>query len=64
MMNRKIFTRIPMHSADSTNVARNSGNRKAHGITRGEYADNIAMKFEHLESAPRWIHTRQTKLFT
>lgn len=59
MMNPKIFTRLPLSSADSTNAARNSNQLKRFGQykppTRGQRAAAIADRIEVFNSSPIWI---------
>lgn len=59
MLSPRIFTRFPFASADSTNVARNTG---LDGKWRGTYAPTspairgivLASRVEAMQSAPRW----------
>jgi len=58
MMNPKIFTRLPLSSADSTNATVNSGALKRFGSypapSRALRAEVIAARIEHHQSAPLW----------
>ncbi|MDD3022148.1 MAG: hypothetical protein PHX61_14390 [Alphaproteobacteria bacterium] len=67
MMNPNIFTRLPLSSADSTNVAQNMNATGRFGIytppTQSQRAAVIASRIEALNSAPVWIRREQLDLF-
>lgn len=58
MLSPAIFTKLPLKSADSTNVAQNSGSLTRFGIylppTRSQRAEIIADRIESHGSAPVW----------
>lgn len=58
MLSPKVFTRLPLASADSTNAAVNSGALDRFGIyvppTRAQRAEIIAARIEAQNSAPVW----------
>lgn len=60
MLSPKIFTKLPLSSADSSNAGRNSHTSKRFGIyeppTSGQRADVIASRIEIHNSAPCWEH--------
>jgi hypothetical protein len=62
MLNPKVFTYLPLASADSTNAAVNSGAKGRWGMyqppTRAQCADTIASRVETYNSAPVWIGPR------
>jgi hypothetical protein len=59
MLNPKIFSVLPLASADSTNASVNSGSKSRFGMyvppTSGQRASIIAERIESLNSAPRWM---------
>ena len=59
MLDHRIFAYIPLHSADSTNVAVNSGAVNRFGMytppTRAQRAQVIASRIEQYQSAAVWI---------
>ena len=59
MLNPKVFTKLPLSSADSTNAAVNCGSLDRFGIykpaTAGQRAAVIADRIEQHNSAPFWI---------
>lgn len=59
MLNPKVFTKLPLSSADSTNAAVNCGSKDRFGIyrpvTAGQRAQVIADRIETQNSAERWI---------
>lgn len=67
MLDPAIFTRLPLHSADSTNAGRNAGNET---MWRGRYEPPdkawkgilIAARIEAHQSAPRWVPSPQLTL--
>jgi hypothetical protein len=60
MLNPKVFTRLPLASADSTNASMNCGAKDRFGIyvppTSSQRAAVIAERIEVQNSAPRWVH--------
>lgn len=58
MLNPKVFTRLPLASADSTNASVNAGSVSRFGIyvppTSGQRAEIIAARIESHNSAPAW----------
>jgi len=58
MLSPKVFTRIPLASADSTNAAVNSGSKDRFGMyvpaTAAQRAAVIADRTERFQSADRW----------
>ena len=66
MLNPDIFTRIPLTSADSTNVAVNSGSINRFGYyvppTRSLRAAVIADRIELLNSCSAWTNFEQQQL--
>lgn len=58
MLNPRVFTKLPLSSADSTNAAVNCGNVKRFGMypapTAGQRAITIAQRVESHNSAPVW----------
>lgn len=60
MLDHKIFSYIPLHSADSTNAAVNSGDIRRFGMyvppTRGQCAIVIANRIEQFQSSAVWIN--------
>lgn len=58
MLNPKVFTRLPLHSADSCNAAVNSGVCMKKGVypnlERWQGSERIARRFEMFQSAPVW----------
>jgi len=63
MLNPKIFTRLPLASADSTNAAQNAGSLSRFGQykppTSGQRAEVIAERIEQYNSAPVWLNELQ-----
>ena len=57
MLDPKVFTVLPLTSADSANVARNSSHvgRFESGLTRGERACVLADRIERHQPAPTWV---------
>ena len=59
MLDPRIFSRLPLSSADSTNAERNSGMDSAWGPyrppTRGQRAAVIAWRVENNQSAETWV---------
>ena len=59
MLNPKVFTQLPLSSADSTNAAVNSGSTDRFGMykppTRYQCAEIIASRIEMHNSAPIWL---------
>ncbi len=66
MLNPKIYTQIPLKSADSTNAERNGLHIKRFGMypspTRGQRAAVIADRVENQQSASTWIAPKQLEL--
>lgn len=66
MLNPKVFSRIPLASADSTNAAVNSGSINRFGLyvppTASQRAAVIAERIESHNSAPIWSGTDQQSL--
>jgi hypothetical protein len=66
MLNPKVFTRLPLKSADSTNAERNGLLVERFGMypppTRGQRAVVIADRVESDQSASTWIRDDQLKL--
>lgn len=58
MLNPKVFTRLPLSSADSVNASVNAGSLSRFGIyvpvTRAQRANVIASRIETFNSAPIW----------
>lgn len=55
MLNPEVFTRLPLSSADSTNVARNHAReRQRYALTETQGAIVIAGRVESNQSASRW----------
>jgi hypothetical protein len=68
MLNPKVFTRLPLSSADSTNATVNCGAVKRFGMyapaTAGQRAQVIAERIEQHNSAPQFhFEEEQQKLF-
>jgi hypothetical protein len=67
MLSPDIFTRIPLHSADSTNAVRNSNNHNRYGNylppTQAQRMAVIADRIEGEQSAPAWIRPSQKHLW-
>jgi hypothetical protein len=59
MLNPKVFSRLPLSSADSVNAAVNAGSLKRFGIyvptSRSQRANVIADRIEEFNSAPVWL---------
>lgn len=59
MLNPRVFSRLPLSSADSTNATMNCGAKDRFGMyvppTAAQRADVIASKIEAENSAPRWV---------
>lgn len=68
MLDPRIFSRIPLASADSTNAAVNSGSIKRFGIytppTAGQRAEVIAARIEQHNSAAAWEFGCQGDIFS
>lgn len=66
MLDPKIFSRLPLASADSTNAAVNSGSVQRFGMycppTAGQRAEVIASRIESHNSAPLWEPDAQIEL--
>lgn len=66
MLNPKVFTRLPLASADSTNAGVNSGAKERFGMytppTSGQRANVIADRIEAHNSAPVWEREPQGSL--
>jgi hypothetical protein len=66
MLNPEVFTRLPLHSADSTNAERNGLFTQRFGMypapTRGQRAAVIADRVESQQSASSWTPSRQIEL--
>lgn len=58
MLNPKVFTRLPLASADSTNASVNAGSKARFGMyvppTAGQRAEVIAARIEQYNSAAVW----------
>jgi len=58
MLNPKVFSRLPLSSADSTNAAVNSGSKDRFGMykppTKAQCAESIAARIEMHNCAPIW----------
>uniref|UniRef100_UPI004047D313 hypothetical protein n=1 Tax=Rheinheimera sp. TaxID=1869214 RepID=UPI004047D313 len=67
MLDPKIFTRLPLSSADSTNAAVNGGSINRFGMyappTAGQRAEVIAARIESHNSAAFWSDAGQHDLF-
>ena len=67
MLNPTIFGRLPLHSADSTNVAQNNGLAGRFGIytppTASQRAAVIADRIEHAPTAAVWVASEQESFF-
>lgn len=65
MLNTRVFSRLPLSSADSTNASVNSGALDRFGMypasTRGERAANIAGRIEAVNSAPTFVWGDRTQ---
>lgn len=61
MLSPRVFTRLPLASADSTNAAANAGSKSRFGIylpvNAWQRASIIADRIESHNSAPAWGHT-------
>ncbi len=59
MLNPKVFTRLPLASADSTNAASNAGSTSRFGMyvppSSGQRAEIIASRIEQHNSAAVWL---------
>ena len=66
MLDPKIFTQLPLSSADSTNAERNGLFEQSFGAysppTRGQRASVIAWRVEHQQSAYRWVPDPQMEM--
>jgi hypothetical protein len=63
MLNTDVFTRLPLASADSTNVAQNHvRERQTKGLTAAMGALSIVGRIESQQSAARWTRTFSTEL--
>jgi len=67
MLDPDIFTRLPLHSADSTNAGVNAGSLKRFGIyqpvSAGQRAEIIADRIESHTAAQAWTREDQQELF-
>ena len=59
MLNPKIFTKLPLSSADSVNASMNAGSTARFGIykpiSRSQRANVIADRIEVFNSSPLWL---------
>lgn len=66
MLSPDIFQKLPLASADSTNVAQNSELLNRFGMykppTQSQRREVIASRIEAFSSAPRWIPSSETQL--
>jgi hypothetical protein len=63
MLNWRVFTRLPLSSADSTNVGVNCGNvGKLHEVAPDAGATIICERIECHQSAERWTPHREHAL--
>lgn len=67
MLDPRIFTRLPLSSADSTNAAVNSGSLARFGsylpVTASQRAEVIAARIEAHNSAGAWVAESQADIF-
>lgn len=67
MLNPKVFSKLPLASADSTNAAVNAGSKGRFGIylpvTASQRACVIADRVESFNSAKCWGHTAEQSVF-
>lgn len=64
MLDPRIFTKLPLASADSTNVGRNCNQLARYGMyvppTTAQRAITLAERIEHQNSAPIWVRQHPT----
>ena len=67
MLNPKIFTQLPLSSADSTNAAVNCGSLKRFGMytppTASQRAEVIAARIEQYNSSSVYVSASQSDMF-
>lgn len=67
MLDPRVFTKLPLSSADSTNAGRNNNQMNRFGSyphpSAGHRAATIAARIESFNSAPVWARDKQEEMF-